>query len=114
MQDVIQFLINNADVLQMVKEGTASLVGVSPEELKAILEVFSGESNRSKGIFLGVEVKNRDFVSSVFLKGEIMNSFIKKNIIVLLPIFLFCVVPFIPSVINFKYPLVGIEVIEIK
>jgi competence protein ComX len=40
MQDVIQFLINNADVLQMVKEGTASLVGVSPEELKAILEVF--------------------------------------------------------------------------
>ena len=54
MQDVIQFLINNADVLQMVKEGTASLVGVSPEELKAIMEVFFGESNRSKGLFLDV------------------------------------------------------------
>ena len=31
MQDVIQFLINNADVLLMVKEGTASLVGVVPK-----------------------------------------------------------------------------------
>ena len=40
MQDVIQFLINNADVLMKVKEGTASLVGVSAEDLKAILEVF--------------------------------------------------------------------------
>lgn len=40
MQSVIQFLINNADVLNKVKEGTASLVGVNPEELKAILEVF--------------------------------------------------------------------------
>ncbi|MBS4189769.1 competence pheromone ComX [Bacillus sp. FJAT-49705] len=43
MQDVIQFLINNSDVLSKVKEGTASLVGVSPEELKAILEVFFDE-----------------------------------------------------------------------
>ncbi|PIC64710.1 competence pheromone ComX [Sporosarcina sp. P13] len=40
MQDIIQFLINNADVLGKVKDGTASLVGVSPEELKAIMEVF--------------------------------------------------------------------------
>ena len=53
MQDVIQFLINNADVLLKVKEGTASLVGVEvPEELKAILEVFTGESNSSKGLLL--------------------------------------------------------------
>ena len=66
MQDVIQFLINNADVLQMVKEGTASLVGVSPEELKAILEVFFDGTNRSKGIFLDVKVKNRDLVSWFF------------------------------------------------
>lgn len=43
MQDVIQFLINNSDVLNKVREGTASLVGVSSEELKAILEVFFGE-----------------------------------------------------------------------
>jgi competence protein ComX len=40
MQDIIQYLINNAEVLIKVKEGTASLVGVSPEEVKAILEVF--------------------------------------------------------------------------
>lgn len=40
MQDVIQFLINNADVLMKIKEGTASLVGVDAEQLKAILEVF--------------------------------------------------------------------------
>lgn len=40
MQDIIQFLINNHDVLNKVREGTASLVGVSPEEVKAILEVF--------------------------------------------------------------------------
>lgn len=40
MQDIIQFLINNADVLIKVKEGKASLVGVNAEELKAILEVF--------------------------------------------------------------------------
>ncbi|MFT8323612.1 MAG: competence pheromone ComX [Bacillus sp. (in: firmicutes)] len=40
MQEVIQFLIHNADVLMKVKEGTASLIGVNPEEQKAILEVF--------------------------------------------------------------------------
>lgn len=40
MQGIIQFLINNVDVLIKVKEGTASLIGVGPEELKAIMEVF--------------------------------------------------------------------------
>lgn len=40
MQDIIRFLINNTDVLHKVKEGEASLVGISPEELKAILQVF--------------------------------------------------------------------------
>lgn len=40
MQEVVEFLINNADVLEKVKEGTASLIGVGAEELKAILEVF--------------------------------------------------------------------------
>lgn len=43
MQEIIQFLINNADVLSKIKEGAASLVGVSSEELKAILEVFFEE-----------------------------------------------------------------------
>jgi competence protein ComX len=40
MQEVVQYLINNADVLVKVKEGTASLIGVNAEQLKAILEVF--------------------------------------------------------------------------
>ncbi|MFC4387854.1 competence pheromone ComX [Gracilibacillus marinus] len=40
MQQIIQFLINNGDVLSKVKEGKASLVGVSSEEQKAIVEVF--------------------------------------------------------------------------
>ena len=51
MQDVIHYLINNADVLLKVKEGTASLVGVSPEQLKAILEVFSGNQILPKAYF---------------------------------------------------------------
>lgn len=43
MQDIVQFLIDNTDVLEKVKEGTASLVGVTGEEVKAILEVFFNE-----------------------------------------------------------------------
>lgn len=41
MQRMIQYLINHDDVLSKVKEGKASLVGVSSEEQKAIFEVFS-------------------------------------------------------------------------
>ncbi|MEN0647742.1 competence pheromone ComX [Caldifermentibacillus hisashii] len=44
MQEVVQYLINNTDVLVKVKEGTASLIGVNTEELKAILEVFFNDS----------------------------------------------------------------------
>ena len=51
MQDMIQFLINNLDVLIKVKEGTASLIGVSPEELKAILEVFSDHQKAPKAYY---------------------------------------------------------------
>ena len=51
MQDVIQFLINNADVLLKVKEGTASLVGVSAEELKAIMEIFFGDQLAQKAYY---------------------------------------------------------------
>lgn len=40
MQEIIQFLINNEEVLHKVKEGTASLIGVNAEEVKAILEIF--------------------------------------------------------------------------
>lgn len=40
MQEVIQFLVQNADILEKVKEGQACLVGVSSEELTAIWDVF--------------------------------------------------------------------------
>jgi competence protein ComX len=51
MQEIIQFLVQNADVLQKVQEGTASLIGVSSEEVKAILEVFFGDSILPKTYF---------------------------------------------------------------
>lgn len=37
---MIQFLINNEEVVSKVKDGTASLIGVNTEEVKAILEIF--------------------------------------------------------------------------
>lgn len=40
MQEIIQYLMNNEEILNKVKEGTASLVGVNTEEVKAILEIF--------------------------------------------------------------------------
>ena len=43
MQEVILYLINNLDTISKIKEGTVSLIGVDPEELKAILEVLTGE-----------------------------------------------------------------------
>ncbi|MCG7336725.1 competence pheromone ComX [Sporosarcina sp. ACRSM] len=43
MQEIIQFLTENVEVVEKVKEGTASLVGVTGEEVKAILEVFFNE-----------------------------------------------------------------------
>lgn len=51
MLDMIQFLINNGDVLIKVKEGTACLIGVSPEELKAIMEVFSDDQMAQKAYY---------------------------------------------------------------
>ena len=41
MQEIIQFLISNEEVLNKVKDGTVSLIGVNAEEVKAILEIFS-------------------------------------------------------------------------
>lgn len=43
MQEIVKYLIENKDVLLKVKEGTASLMGVDSEELKALLDVFLGE-----------------------------------------------------------------------
>lgn len=41
MQEIIQFLISNEEVLNKVKDGTVSLIGVNAEEVKAILEILS-------------------------------------------------------------------------
>ena len=43
MIEIMQYLLDNRDVLDKVREGTACLIGVSSEELKAILEVFSAD-----------------------------------------------------------------------
>jgi competence protein ComX len=51
MQEMIQFLVNNADVLIKVKEGTASLIGVNSEEVKAILEIFFEEQVTPKSYY---------------------------------------------------------------
>jgi competence protein ComX len=46
MEKVISFLIENPKVLFKLQEGTASLLGVSAEEVFAIIEVF-GKANDS-------------------------------------------------------------------
>ncbi|MDF2947951.1 MAG: competence pheromone ComX [Bacillales bacterium] len=46
MDKVISFLIENPEVLSKLKEGTVSLLGVSAEEIFAIIEVF-GKANDS-------------------------------------------------------------------
>ncbi|MDF2606246.1 MAG: competence pheromone ComX [Bacillales bacterium] len=45
MEKVISFLIENPEVLFKLKEGTASLLGVSAEEVFAIIEVFSAAND---------------------------------------------------------------------
>ncbi len=40
MQEIIRYLMNNKEVLNMVNAGGASLVGISREEQNSILEVF--------------------------------------------------------------------------
>lgn len=42
MQKMISYLSQNPEVVELVKNGSASLVGVSQAEQQAIVEVFSG------------------------------------------------------------------------
>lgn len=51
MQEVVQYLLNNADVLVKVKEGSASLIGVSEEQLIAIMNAFFEENIAPKAHF---------------------------------------------------------------
>lgn len=41
LQQIIEYLIQNPDVIEKVKEGTVSLIGLSETEQQAILEVFN-------------------------------------------------------------------------
>lgn len=43
MQKLVQYLVNNPDVLVKVEEGNASLIGVDSGDVNAILEAFTAE-----------------------------------------------------------------------
>ncbi|WP_017753667.1 competence pheromone ComX [Calidifontibacillus oryziterrae] len=42
LSDIIQFLVNNEDVVEKLQNGLVSLIGVSEEELRIILDVLTG------------------------------------------------------------------------
>lgn len=48
MQEVINFLISNPDVFEKLKNGTISLLGVSSDEVKAIIDVLGGSASPIK------------------------------------------------------------------
>lgn len=41
IQEIINYLIENQDVLKQIIDGTASLIGVTPEEQDSIISVLS-------------------------------------------------------------------------
>lgn len=47
LQNVVEYLIQNPDVKEKVKEGKASLVGLTKMEQKAVLDVFESTSSIS-------------------------------------------------------------------
>lgn len=42
ISEIIQHLVKNQDVLEQVQNGFASIIGVSEEEVKIILDVLNG------------------------------------------------------------------------
>ncbi|MBP1081047.1 MULTISPECIES: competence pheromone ComX [Bacillus] len=53
MQDIVNFLIQNPDVVEKVLEGKASLLGVNLDELNVITEGLKQLSVKSDGGFWG-------------------------------------------------------------
>lgn len=53
MHTIIQFLQENANILELVIQGKVSLLGVTEKELAAILEAFSGDISPLKSIWQG-------------------------------------------------------------
>jgi competence protein ComX len=45
LQNVVEYLIRNPDVKEKVKEGTASLIGLTKMEQQAVLDVFESADN---------------------------------------------------------------------
>lgn len=48
MQEIINFLVQNPEVIEKIQNGTASLLGVNVDEVKAILDALSGENSLVK------------------------------------------------------------------
>jgi competence protein ComX len=45
LQKVVEYLIQNPDEKAKVKEGTAGLIGLTPMEQKAVLDVFENSGS---------------------------------------------------------------------
>ena len=52
LQNVVEYLMENPDVKERVQEGTASLIGLTKIEQKAVLDVFE-----SSGSIFGTEIE---------------------------------------------------------
>ena len=51
LQNVVEYLIQNPDVKEKVKEGTASLIGLTKTEQKAVLDVFENLGTSSPLVY---------------------------------------------------------------
>ncbi|HVJ48362.1 competence pheromone ComX [Desulfitobacterium sp.] len=49
LQNAVEYLMQNSELIEKVKEGTESLVGLSEMEQKAVLEVFGGSGSSTSG-----------------------------------------------------------------
>ena len=47
LQNVVEYLMQNPDVKEKVKEGTASLIGLTEIEQKAVLDIFESSGSTS-------------------------------------------------------------------
>lgn len=47
LQNVVEYLMQNPDAKEKVKEGTASLIGLTKMEQKAVLDVFESSGSTS-------------------------------------------------------------------
>ncbi|EHQ90420.1 competence pheromone ComX [Desulfosporosinus youngiae] len=48
LQNVVEYLIQNPDVKERVQEGTASLIGLTEMEQKAVHDVFESSGSTSE------------------------------------------------------------------